>query len=74
MRELNWTTFFALVDKIVDLPDKSAQEKADEFRQRCRDAGCEENWNELVGWFANDDEEPGDDDSNGPAQETPLTE
>lgn len=60
MEGMNWDTFFGLVEKIVDEPDKTAQEKADQFRQRCRDAGCEIDWDELVSWFAYDNGDPGE--------------
>lgn len=59
MTEQNWEEFFALVDTIVN-GNSSWEEKASAVIEKASEYNCENQFEELVGWFQNGDDDEDD--------------
>lgn len=54
MSEKHWATFFELLDKIVDLPGLSANEKAEKVRAMAAAHGSQASLSEFICWDLED--------------------
>jgi hypothetical protein len=51
MTERDWEMFFDLLQKIVDLPNKTWQDKADQVNEEAARYDAEVDLAEFTGWF-----------------------
>lgn len=52
MTDRQWETFFSLLDQIVQMPGKTASEKAEILKEKAEEHGSTTNLEELGAWMA----------------------